>query len=61
MDETGSEDISYLISKLIRFYKGGISYHDFFNMPLARLYQFARHCKDMLKEEEREINKVKSR
>jgi hypothetical protein len=56
MDESSVEDKELLIARLIRFYKGGITYTEFSNMSLAKIYQFTKFSARLSEDENRASN-----
>jgi len=57
MDEESNESLDYLISCLMVFYKGALSYTDLQSMPIPELYQLNAHAAKINKEIEKEVNK----
>ena len=53
MDETINERIDYLISHLMVFYKGAISYGEFQKMPYPEILKLNKFAERINKERER--------
>jgi hypothetical protein len=61
MDESSQEDLEYSIANLIIFFKGGISYTDFMQMPLPELKRWINHADKINKEYNKEMSKHSKR
>lgn len=57
MDESSAEEIDYIISNLMVFYKGALSYETLQNMPLPEIYQLNLHAGRISKEIEKASKK----
>lgn len=53
MAKCDNDELEYNIAQLIKFYNGGITYNDFMNMSIPKIYRFAKHAKKINDEEKR--------
>lgn len=60
MAKSNEEDREYDIAQLIKFYNGGITYNDFMNMSIPKIYRFAKYAKKINQEVKRAYDNARS-
>ena len=60
MAKSDIEEREYNIAQLVRFYEGGITYTDFMNMSIPKIYRFAKYAKRINEEEKRAYDNARS-